>query len=95
MSHDRTPKQVVILVHGTFATADEMEGNKWWQRGSPFWISLSRHLDLHARLIEAGEMYRWSGDNSERARHVAAADLLADVALAARRKGNRLSHRRP
>ena len=49
---------------------------RWWQQGSPAWNELSQRLPAGARLAKRGEVFHWSGDNSERARIKAGHDLL-------------------
>lgn len=67
---------LVLLIHGTFAGRAESAGDSWWQQGSPVWKELSGRLPAGARLPEHGEVFHWSGDNSERARIKAGHDLL-------------------
>lgn len=71
--------QSVILVHGTFATSKEDRGAAWWQVGSATWRALQAKLPRRVRLPEEGRVFRWSGENSERARSKAAAELLEFV----------------
>jgi len=74
-------KQQVIFVHGTFATSDDDVGDKWWQRGSQFWKAISVNLCDQVALGEEGRLFRWTGENSERARRTAAFDLFWRVLL--------------
>jgi hypothetical protein len=69
-------QELVLLIHGTFAGRAENEGDSWWQQSSPAWKELSKRLPAGARLPERGEVFHWSGDNSERARIKAGHDLL-------------------
>ena len=76
MSTSARSTELVLLIHGTFAGRAEDEGDSWWQAGSPAWEELSKRLPPGARLPEQGEVFHWSGDNSERARIKAGHDLL-------------------
>lgn len=69
-------EDLVLLIHGTFAGRAADEGDGWWQQGSPAWETLRRRLPPGARLPEQGDVFHWSGDNSERARIKAGHDLL-------------------
>jgi len=80
-------KQQVIFVHGTFATSDDDEGDKWWQRGSQFWKAVSEKLCAEATPCGEGRLFRWSGENSERARRAAAIDLYSTVLLPLEEQG--------
>ena len=71
-----TAQDLVLLIHGTFAGSAADEGDSWWQQGSPAWKELSPRLPAGTRLAERGEVFHWSGDNSERARIKAGLDLL-------------------
>jgi hypothetical protein len=66
----------VILVHGTFASSSEDHGTGWWQVGSPAYRELEKRLPPGVSLASPGELFRWSGDNTERARSKAAVQLL-------------------
>ncbi|MFK7869059.1 MAG: hypothetical protein AB8B58_07455 [Roseobacter sp.] len=80
MERDQTtPEEVVILVHGTFATDPDDKGERWWQKGSFFYEELSKRLPDHIRLVEPGEMFRWGGENSNVHRVGAALDLYKRV----------------
>lgn len=68
--------ELVLLIHGTFAGDDDDIGHRWWQQGSPAWNQLQRQLPAGTRLPELGEVFHWSGQNSERARIKAGQDLL-------------------
>lgn len=70
----------VILVHGTFASSEEDCGQAWWQVGSSAYQALQKRLPRKTQLAGPGRMFRWSGENSERARSKAAAKLLDFVA---------------
>ncbi len=67
---------IVLLVHGTFAADSPDIGDAWWQVGSPAWTALTRKLPRHARLADVGEVFHWSGENSERERMRAGKELL-------------------
>jgi hypothetical protein len=69
-------QELVLLIHGTYAGSAEDEGNAWWQQGSPAWRELGKRLPSGVRLPKRGEVFHWSGDNSERARIKAGHDLL-------------------
>jgi hypothetical protein len=74
---DNTGTQAVaILVHGTFAGDERDAGEKWWQSGSDASSQLQSKLPEGVRIAEGAEVFHWSGDNSERARNKAAAQLL-------------------
>ena len=69
-------QDLVLLIHGTFAGRAADQGDSWWQEGSSAWRALSERLPAGTRLAEQGEVFHWSGDNSERGRIKAGADLL-------------------
>ncbi len=71
-----TVGEKVILVHGTFATSKDDCGEAWWQVGSPTYRALKERLPAQVDLVGNGNVFRWSGENSERARSKAAAQLL-------------------
>ena len=73
-----TPAKV-ILVHGTFASSADDRGKAWWQVGSPAYENLRQELPADACLAKEGELFRWSGENNERARSKAAAKLLQHI----------------
>ncbi len=62
----------VVTVHGTFAQDDADAGEKWWQRGSPFWTVVQRLVDTQLNI----EPFHWSGRNSEVDRRKAGARLF-------------------
>lgn len=68
-------KEVLILVHGTFASDDNDEGNSWWQRNSTFSNALLARLGSQYTLIQ--QTYHWSGENSESERLYAGLKLLS------------------
>ena len=70
------PEELAILVHGTFAGADADSGENWWQSGSKEVIALQQRLPENVRIASGNEVFHWSGDNGERARSKAAAQLL-------------------
>ncbi len=69
-------EELVILIHGTFAGADADSGEKWWQSGSREVTELQQRLPDNARIATGKEVFHWSGDNGERARSKAAAQLI-------------------
>ena len=69
-------RETVVLVHGTFASSDKDYGSDWWQVGSSAYQRLQQQLPDHVSLHGEGEVFRWSGENHERARSKAAARLL-------------------
>ncbi len=72
-------QDLVVLIHGTFAGRAANEGDSWWQKGSAAWEELGKRLPEGTRLSEQGEVFHWSGDNSERARIKAGTDLLEQI----------------
>jgi hypothetical protein len=69
---------LVILVHGTFATSDDEVGDAWWQRGSDTWEWLRTHLPPDVALLdESIRLFRWDGLNSQVSRLRAGNRLLA------------------
>ena len=66
----------VILVHGTFASSADDRGQAWWQVGSQAYNHLEQRLPQKVSMSSEGSVFRWSGDNTERARSKAAAQLL-------------------
>lgn len=68
--------ELVVLVHGTYASHESDEGDGWWQRGSQAWRDLRDRLPEGTVLPEQGKIFHWSGENGERARIKAARDLL-------------------
>jgi hypothetical protein len=69
---------VVILVHGTFATSPAEDGPSWWQRDSEHWRWLARHLPPGVELPGASvRLFTWDGRNSQISRLHAANRLLA------------------
>ena len=66
---------LVILVHGTYAARDKDSGDQWWQQGSVAWRQLRKRLPAGVRLAGEGEVFHWSGENSERSRIKAGRDL--------------------
>lgn len=67
---------VAIMVHGTFSSAAEDTGDRWWQSGSAVALKLKSFLPSCVRVAGEKEVFHWSGENSERARSKAAAKLL-------------------
>ena len=76
MTEQRPNEARIISVHGTFAAADSDHGKKWWQLESVFQRKLRSKLRSTHRIMGEGDVFHWSGENSERARAKAAADLL-------------------
>jgi hypothetical protein len=74
--HVAADQDLILLIHGTFAGSAAHEGDSWWQQGSPAWVELSKRLPAGARMPERGDVFHWSGENSERARIKAGQDLL-------------------
>lgn len=68
----------VITVHGTNDTAEDLDGEKWFQRGSHFTSALTRRLA--GRGVEAEIVpFLWSGANSASAREASAEKLAAKI----------------
>lgn len=72
-------QDVLILVHGTHASRESGDGNSWWQNGGSLGTELSNRLPDSVQLPECHEVFRWSGDNSERARIKAGRELLVHL----------------
>lgn len=68
--------EIAIMVHGTYAGAEENCGESWWQSGSPVGTKIQALLPSSIRVAKESEVFHWSGDNSERSRNKAAAKLL-------------------
>jgi len=66
----------LILIHGTFANRESDEGDSWWQLGSRATEGLLNRLPADVELPQQGELFHWSGENSERERIKAADELL-------------------
>jgi hypothetical protein len=75
----RPSEPVVILVHGTFAGDERDSGDKWWQFGSRAANHLQTKLPAGVNIARNGDVFHWSGENSERARNKAAFDLLTHM----------------
>jgi hypothetical protein len=71
-----TKPEKLILVHGTYANRNSDEGTSWWQLGSTTTEGLLERLPADVELPKHGEVFHWSGENSERERIKAADDLL-------------------
>lgn len=71
-----TEDDLVIQVHGTYAADTSDSGNAWWQCGSRSAGQLAKKLPRNVRLAKTGEVFHWSGANSERARIRAGQRLL-------------------
>lgn len=74
-----TYAEQVVLVHGTFASSAEDCGAGWWQVGSEAYEELKARLPSNVALMSEGNVFRWSGENTERARRKAAVKLLRHV----------------
>ena len=72
-------EDVLILVHGTYAARESGDGDSWWQNGSHVGTELKSRLPCDVRSPESHEVFRWSGENSERARIKAGRQLLAHL----------------
>ena len=73
---DADREAVAIMVHGTFSSAPEDSGERWWQSGSPVARKLASFCPSSIRAAKEKEVFHWSGENSERARSKAAVKLL-------------------
>ena len=69
------PEEYVVLIHGTYANAEEDQGNRWWQRESDFWNSLRKKLPKKISLLDTSSLFHWSGENDALERHVAGETL--------------------
>lgn len=56
---------VVLLIHGTGSGHDDDEGKLWWQVNSKFCQTLDDVIAPKARCHKKGEVFHWSGKNSE------------------------------
>ena len=74
-----SPRDVLILVHGTGVSGKSVDGDRWWQNGSTVSTELKSRLPDHVLSPESHEVFRWSGENSERARIMASRKLLAHL----------------
>lgn len=72
-------KNIVLLVHGTFAASDDDEGDQWWQRESSFQQQLFDGLP-DSFEVET-ETFHWSGQNKESHRRRAAEHLYYNYLL--------------
>jgi len=83
MSQSVDPNElpVLLLIHGTSAGHDADEGERWWQQGSYAWRRFEERLGQECDIPDSSdqEIFHWSGDNGERARHQAAIDLLEKI----------------
>ena len=72
-----TGLDTIWTIHGTGAAAASDEGTAWWQRGSDFTSALEQRLRDPVQLGPgaAGNLFHWSGENSEVARRRAGRDL--------------------
>ncbi|MFN7732018.1 MAG: hypothetical protein ACK5OB_08945 [Pirellula sp.] len=68
---------LVLQVHGTFASRTEDAGENWWQIGSDSYEGIRQRLPEGVAMTGPSEVFHWSGENSERARIKAAFDLLS------------------
>ena len=69
-------EELTVLVHGTFAGNESSRGEQWWQAGSQPTSELQSRLPDGVRVATDSEVFHWSGENGERARSKAAAQLL-------------------
>ncbi len=76
MTTPESKKEVIVLIHGTFAKEDSDEGDKWFQRGSSFERAVTRASASQGLNLET-RVFRWSGENSEAARRKDAEQLFA------------------
>ncbi len=74
-----SPKDLLILVHGTGVSRETGDGDRWWQNGSTVSHELKSRLPDDVLSPESHEVFRWSGENSERARIMASRKLLAHL----------------
>jgi hypothetical protein len=67
----------ILTVHGTFATGPE-EGEKWWQKQSPFEARINELIEP-----QSGELHWrpviWDGANSEKSRRAAGRKLFLEM----------------
>jgi hypothetical protein len=77
----------VITVHGTGDTAAEMDGPKWFQRGSAFAQGLLVRLSQHGVQADIIPVM-WTGLNSSQAREQGAGKLARAVRAAAKDYGS-------
>lgn len=78
-SEESDREAVAIMVHGTFAGAEEDAGEHWWQAESPVAEKIQSLVPESTRVAEGSEVFHWSGENSDRARSKAAGKLLRHV----------------
>ena len=71
-----SPSDVLILVHGTGVSRASGDGDRWWQNGSVLRTELKSRMPDGVLSPESHEVFRWSGENSERARIMASRKLL-------------------
>ncbi|TWU27467.1 alpha/beta hydrolase [Bythopirellula polymerisocia] len=69
-------EELAILVHGTFSGNSSSTGGQWWQAGSQSANELQSRLPDGVRVATDSEVFHWTGENGERARSKAAAQLL-------------------
>lgn len=72
-------EDVLILVHGTGASRESGEGDRWWRHGSTASTELKSRLPDDLFCSGPHEVFHWSGENSERARIVAGRKLLVHL----------------
>lgn len=72
---------LLLLIHGTSAGHEADEGERWWQQGSHAWKAFEERLGQDVDIPDGNdqEIFHWSGENGERARHQAAIDLLEKI----------------
>lgn len=65
LSSESSTREVVLLIHGTGAAAEDDRGSAWWQVDSEFASRLQESLPSSVRVQNDGEVFHWSGKNSE------------------------------
>jgi Putative serine esterase (DUF676) len=73
MATAKTARDVIVTVHGTFASAETDTGPQWWQKESKFTEELQKYWPEN-RTVEIRPL-RWSGYNNDEDRNDAAKDL--------------------
>ncbi|MDR5809079.1 hypothetical protein [Caballeronia sp. LZ019] len=90
MNQPHAPPTTVLLIHGTFAFKEAIEGTTWWQRNSDFHTAFGKMLGSLHEVQPVTRVFTWSGLNSERERRKAAR-RLADIIIEFERDGARYS----
>ncbi len=82
-------RSLVVFVHGTFAADEENEGERWWQANSPVWNDFRERLPEEGfELAQGGDVFHWSGENTERDR-IQGAKALLERLIEFEREGRR------